>query len=141
MDYETSVDIDAPRERVWDVLADVERWPEWTASMQSMQYVEGDGLALGSRVRIRQPRLPAMVWEVTEVTPRESFSWTAKSSGITTLAVHRLTSRPPGGVTVSLAVRQRGPLAWLVGLLTARMTRRYVRMEADGLKQRCQVAT
>lgn len=141
MDYETSIDIDAPRERVWDVLADMERWPEWTASMRSLRYVGGNRLAVGSRVRIRQPRLPTVVWEVTEVTPQESFSWTAKSAGITTVAVHRLTPRSTGGVTVSLGIRQRGALAWLVGLLTAGMTRRYVRMEADGLKHRCQGAT
>jgi uncharacterized protein YndB with AHSA1/START domain len=141
MDFETSIDIDAPRERVWEVLADVERWPEWTASMRNLRYVGGDRLAVGSRVRIKQPRLPAVIWEVTEVAPRESFSWTAKGAGITTVATHRLTPRLPGGVTVSLGIRQRGALARLVGLLTAGMTRRYVRMEADGLKRRSEGAT
>src|SRR5262249_50688801 len=125
------------REHVWAVLTDVERWPEWTASMTSVAYVKGSSIAVGSRARIKQPRLPEVLWEVTEVEPGQSFSWQAGSAGITTLATHRLTPEPAGGVSVHLGIRQRGPLAWLVGLLTAGMTRRYVGMEAEGLKQRC----
>jgi uncharacterized membrane protein len=141
MDFEISVGIDAPLERVWSVLTDVERWPDWTASMRSITYVDGDKVAVGSKVRIAQPKLPAMVWEVTQVEPRRSFSWTAKSGGITTLAVHRVSPGPRDGVVVTLGLRQRGPLAGLVGLLTARLTRRYVQMEAQGLKQRCEASS
>jgi uncharacterized protein YndB with AHSA1/START domain len=139
MNFEISVTIDAPREHIWAVLTDVERWPEWTASMTSVAYVEGDSIAVGSRARIKQPRLPTVVWEVTAVEPGQSFTWQARSVGITTLATHRLTPEP-AGVTVSLGIQQRGALGWLVGLLTAQMTRRYVGMEAEGLKRRCLAA-
>ena len=54
MDYETSIDIDAPRERVWDVLTDVERWPEWTASMRSLRYVDGDYADLATFQELRK---------------------------------------------------------------------------------------
>ncbi len=141
MDYAVSIAINAPPERVWAVLTDVRRWPEWTASMRDLRYVAGDSLVPGSRVRIQQPRLPAVVWDVTEVEPGESFSWVARSPGITTRATHRLTPGLSGGVTVSLGIQQRGPLAWLLELLTARLTRRYVQLEADGLKRRCEAAS
>jgi uncharacterized protein YndB with AHSA1/START domain len=141
MDFEISVSIDAPLERVWSVLTDVERWPEWTASMRSVTYAYGAKVAVGSKVRIEQPKLPAMVWEVTQVEARRSFSWMAKSGGITTLAVHRVSPGPRDGIVVSLGLRQRGPLAGLVGILTARLTRQYVQMEAQGLKQRCEASS
>jgi uncharacterized protein YndB with AHSA1/START domain len=139
MQHEISIDIEAPRERVWQVLSDVEHWPEWTASMGRVRYVSGDQLVPGSRVGIEQPRLPALIWEVDEVRPREFFAWTTRSSGLTTLASHRLQEVPTGGVRATLRIEQRGAVGWLVGLLTARITRRYLRMEAEGLKRRCEM--
>jgi uncharacterized protein YndB with AHSA1/START domain len=138
MNYQTSIAIDAPPEQVWTVLTDVERWPEWTASMTSVSLIGGAGLAVGSKARIKQPKMPTLVWEVTELEPGQAFTWKAVSAGVTTLAVHRLTTDHQGGVTVSLGVEQRGLLAGLVGLLTGGMTRRYVQMEAEGLKRRCE---
>ena len=61
MNYETSIAIDAPPEQVWTVLTDVERWPEWMASMTSVTLIGGAGLAVGSKARIKQPKMPALV--------------------------------------------------------------------------------
>ena len=140
MNVDHAISIAAPRAVVWDILTDVERWPEWTASMRSVQYVDADRLMLGGHVRIKQPGMPALVWVVTALVPQESFAWVAKSSGLTTVGLHQLTPRPSGGVTVRLGLEQRGPLAGLVGLLSAGRTRRYVQMEADGLKRRSEEA-
>ena len=49
---------------------------------------------------------------------------------------HVLTPRVAGGCTATLRLTQRGPAAWLVGALLDRMSRRYVRLEAEGLKAR-----
>jgi uncharacterized membrane protein len=138
VDFTSAIDINAPRERVWDVLADVTRWPEWTASMQGVRYVTGEQLVPGSRVQIQQPRMPALVWDVTEVRSGEFFAWTTRISGLTTVATHQLRERPAGGVIVTLGIQQRGGMAWLIGLLAGRIMRRYVRMEAEGLKRRCE---
>jgi hypothetical protein len=54
---------------------------------------------------------------------------------VTTVGGHRITPRGDG-VEVTLSIRQTGPLAWLVGLITSRLTRRYVQTEANGLKRR-----
>jgi uncharacterized membrane protein len=90
MGYETTITIDAPADDVWAVLADVERWPEWTASMQKVERQGGGDLAVGTTVRIKQPRLPATTWHVTDVEPGRSFSWADSSPGVTTFADHRL---------------------------------------------------
>ena len=140
MHYEVSVDIDAAPGEVWNVLTDVERWPEWTSSVTHVRRIDPGPLQVGSTVRIRQPKLPPVVWEVTELEPERSFSWVAGRGGVTTLAAHRIRPRSggSGGVAVTLGIRQTGPLAWLVGLLTSGLTRRYVETEASGLKRRCE---
>jgi uncharacterized membrane protein len=144
MHYETSVDIEAPAGRVWEVLTDLERWPEWTASMTRLEIMDGKELTDGSEVRVKQPRMRALVWRVIEFEPERSFSWTSRIGGVTTVGDHRLASRlasgPDGVVTVTLAIRQTGLLTPVVGLLVGAQTRRYLQLEAQGLKRRSEAA-
>lgn len=79
MRYEVSADIAAAAERVWSVLVDVERMPMWTSSMTRVERLDGGPFGMGSRVRIKQPRLPVAVWRVCELTPLSSFSWATTS--------------------------------------------------------------
>lgn len=137
MQFEISMDIAAAPEAVWGVLTDVERWPQWTAST-SVQRLDDGAFTVGSATRVKQPRLPAMVWRVTELDQPRCFAWTATSGGVTTVADHRLRPNGGGGTTVTLSIAQTGLLAPLVGLLTSSLTRRYVAMEARGLKRRCE---
>ena len=139
MAYETSIKIDAAPERVWAVLSDVERWPEWTASMRKVDK-RGDGeLAVGTKVRIKQPKVPAVTWEVTELEPERSFTWIATSPGLTTVGEHRITPLGPSAVEVHFGIRCSGLLAGVVSALSVSLTWRYVAMEVEGLKQRCEV--
>ena len=138
MQFEAAIDIDAAPGDVWAVLTDVERWPQWTASMTSVQRLDEGPFAVGSRARVRQPKLPAAVWEVTDLEPERSFTWTASAPGVNSTAEHRLTPRPVGAVSVTLGISQTGALSPLVALLGSRIARRYVRMEAEGLKRRCE---
>jgi uncharacterized protein YndB with AHSA1/START domain len=135
VELEYSIAIDATPERVWEVMADVERWPEWTASMSEVRLVEGDRLAVGARARVRQPKLPPATLEVTAFEPLRGFTWVANSPGVTFVGTHAL-APADRGVTVTLGVSFRGALAGIVGLFTSRMTRRYVQLEAEGLKRR-----
>jgi uncharacterized protein YndB with AHSA1/START domain len=136
--FELSVEIAAAPEAVWAMWTDVERWPEWTASMTEVRRLDGGPFGVGSRARVRQPRLPTVVWEVTEAEPGRSFVWVARGPGAVTTAAHRLTPSGDGRVTATLGVRQSGPLGTVFGRLTAGLTRRYLRLEADGIKRRCE---
>jgi uncharacterized membrane protein len=135
--YTETIVVSAPAESVWDVLADVARWPEWTASMRDVQLLDAPPLRAGLRVRIKQPRLPQVTWTVQDVVPVRSFSWAARSGGVHTVADHRL-DPTPDGTRVTLELRQSVPLAGVFHRLFGGLTQRYMRMEAEGLKRRAE---
>ncbi|HEX8519491.1 MAG TPA: SRPBCC family protein, partial [Pseudonocardia sp.] len=64
---EGRVEVAASAAAVWSVFADVERWSEWTGSVDRLVALDGPGLEVGRRFAISQPRFPRLVWEVTEV--------------------------------------------------------------------------
>jgi uncharacterized membrane protein len=132
---DSSVEIDAPAGVVWDVFADVARWPEWTASVTRLVPLDGPELEVGRRFEIKQPRMPNLVWEVTDVEPGVSWTWRQRSPGGTTLASHEVARPQEGGPTlVRQRIDQRGPVGLAVGVLLRRLTRRYLELEAHGLK-------
>ena len=73
--FMATIDIAARAQLVYEVYTDVERWPEWAASVTSVERLDQGPLRVGSRARIKQPRLPTTVWEVTEVVAGRSFTW------------------------------------------------------------------
>jgi len=137
--HQSSVDIDAMPSTVWAVYTDVERWPEWNPAVSESTVASGGGgLEVGTRVRIKQPRLRAMHWVVVDLAVDEGFTWTTSSGGVTTVAGHRLTPSGGAGTRVTVSVAQSGFFAPVARLLFGRLTRRYLRMEVDGLARRCQ---
>jgi uncharacterized membrane protein len=131
---DSSVEIDAPTAVVWDVFTEVERWPEWTASVTSLVALDGEAIEVGRRFEIKQPRMPTLVWEVTAVDPGVSWTWSQRSPGGTTLATHELVAHGDGRTLVRQRIDQRGPVGMVVGALMRRLTRRYLELEAQGLK-------
>jgi hypothetical protein len=140
MNVQDGITIHAPIGRVWDVYADVERWPTWTASVTSLDLIDGPGLRLGARARIKQPRFPRLVWTVTEIDPGTSWTWVSRSPGAVTTATHRLTAIDGATTRVDQTIDQGGVLGALVGRLTTRLTHRYLAMEAAGLRARAESA-
>jgi uncharacterized membrane protein len=132
----SSVKIDAPAPTFWDVLVDVEQWPDWTASMQRIVALDEPGIELGRRFQIEQPRLPNLVWVVTEVDPGVSWTWRQRSLGAATLAWHEVVPLEADRTLARQRIEQRGPLGVAVGVLARRLTKRYLDLEAQGLKAR-----
>jgi uncharacterized protein YndB with AHSA1/START domain len=141
MKLEKTIEIKAPRAKVWAALAAVQNWPLWTESVTRIERLDDGPFGVGSQVRITQPKLPVLVWQVVEFEPGASFAWRATSRGVTTLASHRVAEAAAGQSTVTLAIKQTGPLASLAGLALGWVTRRYVDMEAEGLKRFCESGT
>ena len=132
---EDSIEIAAPPQLVWDVFSDVQRWPEWTASVTSLTGLDGPTLAVGKRFAIKQPGMQKLVWQVTEIEPGSSWTWVQRSPGVLVTARHYVSAQP-GGTLVRQQLDQRGFLGALVGRLMAKMTRRFLELEAQGLKAR-----
>jgi uncharacterized protein YndB with AHSA1/START domain len=135
--YRTSIDIDAPPDLVWRVLVDVERWPEWSPTMTTIERLDTGTFRTGSICRIKQPRLPPATWRVTSLTPQESFTWTCRSRGVTMAARHVIAARDRGTRAES-HFEQAGPLGWLARVFFSRLTRQYLETESEGLKKRCE---
>ena len=136
MEQSTNIDVDAPIERVWEVLGDVERWSEWTSTVTSVARLDDGPMRVGSRARIEQPKIPPTEYEVTEVEPGRSFTWVAHGPGVRTTARHALEELPGGRTQVKLAVEQGGPVGVVMGRFYRGLTERYLANEAEGLKAR-----
>ena len=136
MHFEVVVQIDAPVADVWSVLADVERWPEWTKSVDTVTLLDAAPLRPGSRAVIKQPRLRPMTWTVTELTSPSSFTWEARVPGLTLVAGHQLVEHGDRSVEARLVVEQGGPLGLVLAPFTSKRSQGYVELEAEGLKAR-----
>ena len=137
MKYEHTIDIDAPAAIVWATLADVPAWPTWTASVSTAEWVGEGGLVVGSAAKLKQPKLRAATWSISAVDEGRAFTWETKSPGFLITASHAIADRG-AGVTVTLSTDITGPMAPIVGAMTAKIGKRYVATEAEGLKRHCE---
>ena len=138
MELRTSIEVAAPPERVWEVLVDVERWPEWTPSVSRVRALDDGPLAVGSRVEVSQPRIPTGTYTVTALDPGRAFTWEQRQPGSTVTAHHGCAPLPDGGTRVELGVVMSGAVGGLVGRLYRGLTERYLATEAAGLKVRAE---
>jgi uncharacterized protein YndB with AHSA1/START domain len=123
-----TVTINAPPADVFGAYLDVERWPEWTATVRTVDRLEPGPIRVGARTRIRQPKLREAVWEVTEFDPGLSFTWVSRMPGLVSTARH-VVAGDGDGSTVTLSVEHSGILGPLVGVFTKRLTQRYLAVE------------
>ena len=133
---EDSIEIDAPAQLVWEVFSDVQRWPEWTASVTSLVGQDGANLAVGKRFAIKQPGMSKLVWKVTEIDRGSYWTWVQRSPGVRVSARHWVIPQPGGGTVVRQQLEQRGVLGALVGRMMLKKTKRFLELEAQGLKAR-----
>ncbi len=122
---------------IWQLLADVERWPTWTPTVLHVQPLTPDGLRIGARYRVTQPKLRPGVYEVTECAPHEVLTWVQKAPGATMIADHRLSGNR-SETEVELSFATEGPLGAILGQFYSKRIADYVRTEARSLKARCE---
>jgi hypothetical protein len=116
-------------------MSDVEKWSEWTPTVRSIKRMDTGPLAVGSRARIRQPRLPPADWEVTTLSEGKGFTWITRSPGLTVTAQHWVEPIAVGS-RATLSIEFGGVFGPLVARLTSGLNNRYLGLEASGLKRR-----
>jgi hypothetical protein len=135
-DYRIEVEIEASPGQVWSVMRDVEHWREWTPTVTSVRLLDRRPLHSGSRALIRQPKLPPVVWKVTELDDAaRSFTWVSAAPGLRVIARHWVEPSVRGS-RASLSLRFTGLFGGLLARLTGGLNDRYLAVEAKGLKQR-----
>jgi hypothetical protein len=135
--FSISIDISASPAAVWTVMKDIERWHEWTPSIKGIRQMTKGPFRKGTIALVRQPGLPAAIWKVTELREDEGFAWISRGPGLCVTGRHWI-ERLQGTSRVTLSIEYAGLLAWLMVRLTRRLNERYIAMEANGLKMRCE---
>jgi hypothetical protein len=105
--------------------------------MTSVRRMDHGPFAVGSRARVRQPKLLPAVWQVTELDEGRSFTWVTRSPGLQIEAGH-LVEADGAGSRVTLSVQFSGLLGPLVARLYRSLNELYLATEAKGLRERCE---
>ena len=135
MRFETSIDIDAPQQRVWDVLSDIEAWPQRISTVETVELLTPAPITKGSRIRLKQPKLPQGTWDVTVWDAPSYFEWTQQQTGATSVAGHRVDALGESRSRLTLMLDMRGLLIPIMILFYRKLTNEYMSLEAEGMKR------
>jgi uncharacterized membrane protein len=140
MRFEKSIDIDAPQQRVWDVLSAIGSWPQRIETVDVVELLTPAPITKGSRVRLKQPKLPEGTWDITAWDGPSYFEWTQETGGTTSVAGDRVAALGEGRARLTLTLDMRGLLTPVIGLYYKDLTNRYMNLEAEGMKRAAESA-
>jgi uncharacterized membrane protein len=105
--------IGAPRDRVWELVSDVELMPAMSSELQSVEWLDGaTGPATGARFAARNRHDALGEWgsvsQVTEFEPEQAFGW-AVGDAADPSALWRFRLEPKDGGTELSEWVQLGP--------------------------------
>lgn len=133
--YESKIVINAKSHRVWQVLSDVTRWPQWLPTVTRVVALNGEPIVVGARYLVQQPRLKPAVYTVTELEDSRRFVWEARLTGVRMIAEHAIVEKTPDVSEVILRFSFDGLLGSVVGRIFRPIITRYLAQEAAALKQ------
>ena len=120
-------------------MTDIERCPEWTSTVTRVERLDGSSapIAIGSRLRIVQPKVPPAEWTVTDLEAGRGFRIMSRSPGATVVANHWVEPLGDGQRSrVTLSVTFSGWLGKIIARMMRGLNERYIAEEAAGLKRR-----
>jgi len=115
MRFSSSVEINAPVEKVWTLIDKLEEWPQWMPSIKRIERVSAGPLTVGSQLSVtaKVSRLTVnLLMTITEFAPERSVVMQGKALGTNLTRFYTL--EPVDGKTrVTVGGEVSGLLAWL----------------------------
>ena len=115
MKFESSIDINAPVEKVWALIDRLEEWPQWMPSIKKITRLSKEPLTVGSQISVtaKVSRLTVkLLMTITEFVPERTVVMKGKTLG--TCLTRFYAMEPVNGKTkVTTGGEVSGALAWL----------------------------
>ena len=115
MRFESSIDINAPAEKVWALVDKLEEWPQWMPSIKKIERVSKGPLTAGSQLSVTAKvsgLTVTLLMTITEFVPERNVVMKGKALGTNLTRFYNL--EPLNGKTkVTIGGEVSGVLAWL----------------------------
>jgi uncharacterized membrane protein len=115
MRFESSIDINAPAEKVWALIDKLEEWPQWMPSIKKIERLSKEPLTVGSQLSVTAEvsgLTVTLLMTITEFVPKRSVVLEGKALGTKLTRFYNL--EPVNGNTkVTIGGDVSGALAWL----------------------------
>lgn len=133
MEHRVEITLQVPAHRVWDVLAALRSWPEWTPTVEWIR-TDTERPRVGDEVTLKQPGRGPVRYRVYAVDEGRRFLWGNDRPGMRQRADHVITPVTEASCTVMLMFAMTGPLGAVLGVLAGRKIRGMVDAEAAALR-------
>ena len=115
MRFESSIDINAPAEKVWALIDKLEEWPQWMPSIKKIERLSKGPLAVGSQLSVTAKvsgLTVILLMTIIEFVPERTVAMQGKALGTNLTRFYTL--EPVNGKTkVTIGGDVSGALAWL----------------------------
>jgi len=115
MRFESSIDINAPVEKVWALIDKLEEWPQWMPSLKKIERVSKGPLTAGSQLSVTAKvsgLTVILLMTIIDFVPERTVVMQGKALGTNLTRFYNL--EPVNGKTkVTIGGEVSGALAWL----------------------------
>jgi len=115
MRFESSIDINAPAEKVWTLIDKLEEWPQWMPSIKKIERVSKEPLSVGSQLSVTAKvsgLTVKLLMTIIEFVPGRTVVMKGKALGTNLTRFYTL--EPVNDKTkVTIGGDVSGALAWL----------------------------
>ena len=129
-----SFEVAVPADEAWARLAEVERWPEWAPHISAVTVSPAGPLGPSSSGVLKIRGLGRNAFRMSAWEQPDRWEWTGGLPGVRIDYDHRFSAAGNNSTTMTWVVVLRGPLAWLIRPIFARIYGRNIDRAIPGLQ-------